>query len=243
LGSVHSKAEHLLHLLKHVRCERLYLVGDIVDMWAMHRRVYWPEPHNAVLQEFLKKSKTGAEVIYIPGNHDMTFREFCDSEFGNIKIRKEGVHRTADGLRLLVTHGDELDYAVRYSGLNRVIGDFAYDLLMTVNRVLNKWRERMGKPYWSLAGWVKSHVTQAEQAVHAYQRAEVHLARDKGYDGIVCGHLHHPVIERHDDILYCNDGDWVENCSALLEDGDGQLHLIKAVGSESNAREMMIAVA
>jgi UDP-2,3-diacylglucosamine pyrophosphatase LpxH len=241
LGSVHSKAEQLLQLLKRVHCDQLYLVGDIVDVWAMHRRVYWPEPHNAVVRELLKKSRSGIEVIYIPGNHDMNFREFCGSEFGSVKIREQAIHRTADGRLFLVTHGDELDYAVRYSRLNRFVGDFAYDVLMTVNRILNKWRERMGKPYWSLAKWVKANVAQAGQAVRAYQQAAVHMTRDRGYDGIICGHLHHPVIEPYDDVLYCNDGDWVESCSALLEDAQGQLHLIRAVGSPVDSRELLLA--
>lgn len=241
LGNIHSKAEYLLHTLKRVHCKRLYLVGDIVDVWAMHRKVYWPEAHNAVLRELLKKSRSGVEVIYVPGNHDQNFREFCGSEFGNVAIRERVVHTTSDGRRLLVIHGDELDFAVRYSRLNRWIGDLAYDTVMMLNRLLNHWRAFTGKPYWSLAGWLKSHVAQAEQAIIAYQEAAVRLAAEEGYDGIICGHLHHPVIRQYGDVLYCNDGDWVENCTALVEDAAGQLQLIKAVSSDASSQNLVLA--
>lgn len=243
LGSVHSKAEFLLQTLKRVQCRKLYLVGDIVDVWAMHRRVYWPETHNAVLRELLKKSRSGVEVIYVPGNHDQNFREFCGSQFGNVTLRERAVHTTADGRRFLVIHGDELDFAVRYSRINRWIGDVAYDTVMMLNRMLNHFRAWTGRPYWSLAGWVKSHVAQAEQAIRAYQQAAVKLAGESGYDGIICGHLHHPVIQRYGDVLYCNDGDWVENCTALVEDAQGELRLIKAISLDARASELLLAAA
>jgi UDP-2,3-diacylglucosamine pyrophosphatase LpxH len=243
LGSANCKAEHLIQLLDRVRCEKLFLVGDIVDMWAMSRRVFWPESHNLVLRKLLNKSRAGVEIIYIPGNHDASFREFCGSEFGHVRIKRRHVHVTPDGRRLLVTHGDELDHAVRYSRINRLIGDFAYDAMMTVNRWVNGLRLRMGLPYWSLSGWIKSNVAQAEQAIQAYQHAAVKLAQQKGYDGIICGHLHHPVIRQYGDILYCNDGDWVENCTALLEDSMGQLHLLRGISSREIPSDVMFVAA
>lgn len=239
LGSVHSKTEQLLQLLERVHCERLYLVGDIVDLLAMKRRVHWPESHNKVLRRLMKLSRKKVEVIYVPGNHDYAFRTLVNSELGNIQIRRHCVHETLDGQRLLVTHGDELDYAVRYSRLNRLIGDIAYDLLMTLTRWVNRLREWRGQPYWSLAKWVKKNAPQAERAIAAYQMAAINLARDKGFDGIICGHLHYPAIRRHDGITYCNDGDWVENCSALLELEDGQLRLIKGVSHPDSATQMV----
>ena len=241
LGSIHSKAEQLIQLLDRVHCEQLYLVGDIVDVWAMRRRVYWPESHNKVLRKILKMSRHDVEVIYIPGNHDQNFREFCGNEFGNVKIREQAVHVTADGKRMLVTHGDELDYAVRYSRLNRAIGDFGYDFLMWVNRWVNHAREKMGKPYWSLAKWVKVNVSQAERAIQAYQEAAVIMTRDRGFDGIICGHLHYPVVKQFDHVLYCNDGDWVENCTALVEDFGGALHLIRGLHAPGAATDLVFA--
>ena len=241
LGNINSKADHLLQLLKRVHCKKLYLVGDIVDFWSMQRRVHWPEAHNAVLRELLKKSRCGVKVIYIPGNHDQNVREFCGSQFGNVIIKERVEHFTQDGRRFLVIHGDELDFAVRYSRINRWIGDFAYDTVMMLNRLLNHLRSITGRPYWSLAGWLKSHVSQAEQAIQAYQDAAVRLARDEGYDGIICGHLHHPLVKLYDDVLYCNDGDWVENCTALLEDSRGVLQLVKAVSTDASTDKLMLA--
>ena len=243
LGSIYSKAEYLLQMLKRVKCKKLYLVGDIVDVWAMHRRVYWPEAHNAVLRELLKKSRSGVEVIYVPGNHDQNFREFCGSQFGNVTLRERAVHTTRDGKHFLVIHGDELDFAVRYSRINRWIGDFAYDTIMMLNRLVNHARALTGRPYWSLAGWVKSHVAQAEQAIRAYQQAAVKLAAESGYDGIICGHLHHPAVKQYGDVLYCNDGDWVENCTALVEDAQGELRLIKAISLDASTTELVLATA
>jgi UDP-2,3-diacylglucosamine pyrophosphatase LpxH len=239
LGSVHSKTQQLLQLLERVQCERLYLVGDIVDLLAMRRRVHWPDSHNKVLRRLMKLSRRKVDVIYVPGNHDHAFRTLVNNELGRIKIRRNCIHETVDGQRLLVTHGDELDYAVRYSRLNRFIGDIAYDLLMSLTRWVNHIRDWTGQPYWSLAKWVKKNAPQAERAIGAYQMAAINLARDKGYDGIICGHLHYPAIFRHQGIVYCNDGDWVENCSALLEDYDGGLRLIRGVSHPDSAKKMI----
>jgi UDP-2,3-diacylglucosamine pyrophosphatase LpxH len=229
LGSVHCKAEQLLDLLDRVECRKLYLVGDIVDVWAMTKRVHWPESHTKVLRKITKISRGDTDVVYIPGNHDANFREFCGAEFGNIRIREHVIHETRQGKRMLVSHGDELDYAVRYSRLNRFVGDIAYELLMWVNRRINQIPAAMGKPYWSLAKWVKVNVSQAETAIHAYQHAAVNMVRDRGLDGIICGHLHSPAVKQFDDVLYCNDGDWVENCTALIEDFSGELRLISGL--------------
>lgn len=227
LGNVHCKADQLLALLEQIECRTLYLVGDIVDVWAMQKRVHWPDSHNRVLRRILKLSHGSTEVIYIPGNHDQNFREFCGASFGNIKLMERAIHRTENGKRLLISHGDELDFAVRYSRLNRFIGDVAYDGLMAVNRRVNQVREALDMPYWSLAKWVKVNVSQAEAAIRAFEDAAIELARDQGLDGIVCGHLHYPRVREENGILYYNDGDWVENCTALVEDFCGELRLIR----------------
>jgi UDP-2,3-diacylglucosamine pyrophosphatase LpxH len=226
LGSRHCKAEVLLDFLKTVRCEQLYLVGDIIDMWAMQKRVHWPQAHNNVLRKFLSLARKGTRITYIPGNHDANFRDFCGAEFGLIDIQRRVEFETEDGRRMLVIHGDELDFAVRYSRLNRWIGDIAYDSLMAINAWINGIRERFGLPYWSLARWAKSNVAQAELAIRRYQDAGRELARREGFDGLICGHLHFPSVSEVDGIVYCNDGDWVENCTALVQDFDGNLSLV-----------------
>jgi UDP-2,3-diacylglucosamine pyrophosphatase LpxH len=239
LGSVHSKADELVEFLDRLDCDRLFLVGDIVDMIAMKRRVHWPESHTRVLRRLLRLSRRGVEVIYIPGNHDWAFRTIAGNQLGKIRIEKAHCHVTATGKRILVTHGDELDYAVRYSRLNRLIGDIAYGGLMLMTRWVNRVRRWLRRPYWSLASWVKANTPQAERAVRAYQLAGVALAREQGFDGIVCGHLHVPCILQQDNILYCNDGDWVENCTALIETPEGDLQLMKAVLDARSVKNMM----
>ena len=226
LGSVHCKAEQLLELLNRIECQHLYLVGDMIDVWAMSKRVHWPESHSKVIRKLIEISHGATQVSYIPGNHDAIFREFCGGTFENIGVCESMIHESTQGKRMLVIHGDELDYAVRYSRLNRFLGDIAYELLMSLNRHVNAIRALVGLRYWSLSKWVKVNMSQAESAISAYQQAAVLLAKDRGLDGIICGHLHYPLVEQFDDITYCNDGDWVENCTALVEDYAGEFQLV-----------------
>ena len=240
LGSRHSKANELLQLFERIEFETLYLVGDIVDLLAMKRRVHWPNTHNKVLREIMKLSRReGSRVIYVPGNHDYAFRTLVGGALGEMDIRRSVEHLTATGRRFLVLHGDELDYAVRYSKLNRVVGDFAYGLLMGINHWVVKMRRLLGLRYWSLAGWVKNNVSQAGAAIQAYQDAAIRMASERGYDGIICGHLHYPDLYERDGIVYANDGDWVENCSALIEDATGELRLLKGISHPDMAEKMI----
>ena len=240
LGSRHSKAAELLQLFERIEFETLYLVGDIVDLLAMKRRVHWPNTHNKVLREIMKLSRRkGSRVIYVPGNHDYAFRTLVGGALGDMDIKRSVEHVTACGRRLLVMHGDELDYAVRYSKLNRVLGDFAYGALMGANHWVVVLRRLLGWRYWSLAGWVKSHVSQASAAIAAYQDAALRMAREQGFDGVICGHLHYPSLHERDGLIYANDGDWVENCSALIEDKSGQLRLLRGISHPDTAEKMI----
>ena len=240
LGSRHSKANELLQLFERIEFETLYLVGDIVDLLAMKRRVHWPNTHNKGLREIMKLSRReGSRVVYVPGNHDYAFRTLVGGALGEMDIRRSVEHLTATGRRFLVLHGDELDYAVRYSKLNRVVGDFAYGLLMGINHWVVKMRRLLGLRYWSLAGWVKNNVSQAGAAIQAYQDAAIRMASERGYDGIICGHLHYPDLYERDGIVYANDGDWVENCSALIEDATGELRLLKGISHPDMAEKMI----
>lgn len=240
LGSRHSKAAELLQLFERIEFETLYLVGDIVDLLAMKRRVHWPNTHNKVLREIMKLSRRkGSRVIYVPGNHDYAFRTLVGGALGDMDIKRSVDHVTACGRRLLVMHGDELDYAVRYSKLNRVLGDFAYGALMGANHWVVVLRRLLGWRYWSLAGWVKSHVSQASAAIAAYQDAALRMAREQGFDGVICGHLHYPSLHERDGLIYANDGDWVENCSALIEDKSGQLRLLRGISHPDTAEKMI----
>ena len=240
LGSKYCKAKQLLQFLDRIEFEQLYLVGDIVDLLAMKKRVHWPAAHNKVISRFMKLARRkNSRVIYIPGNHDFAFRSIVKNNLGDIGVYRNFVHQTADGKRLLVTHGDELDYAVRFSKINRVIGDMAYEFMMWSNTKIDHVREWLGLPYWSLAKWVKRNSAKAEEAIDAYQLAAINMIKSKHYDGIICGHLHYPTIREVDGLHYMNDGDWVENCSALIELTHGEIRLIKGVSHPESVKEMI----
>ena len=235
LGSRDSRAGELLQFLASVEVDYLFLVGDIVDLWSLRKNFYWPQQHNEVLRAILGKAREGARVIYVPGNHDNDMREFCGSVFGNLEIRRKYVHSTADGRELLVMHGDEFDAAVKCSRWLARIGGGAYELAMRLNRGVNVMRRVLGMPYWSFANYLKLRLKNAVRYVEAYEHAAAHAALQRRLHGIVCGHIHRPGIRTIDGVLYCNDGDWVENCSALIEDMAGRLSICSWAQIEQGA--------
>lgn len=226
LGSRGCRAEFLLDFLANARCDRLYLLGDIIDLWALRRSFYWPRSHQQVLRDIIAKARAGTRVIYIPGNHDGLARELADHHLLEVEVMAEAVHQTADGRRLLLLHGDQFDSAVLCSRLNRWFGNAGYCLLLWLNQLANALRRWVRLPYWSLAYYIKNRVGNARAAIETFERAAVHEARRRGLDGVICGHIHQPELRVIDDLLYCNDGDWVESCTALVEHRDGRLELI-----------------
>ena len=226
LGTRGCKAEFLLDFLKHTRCEYLYLVGDIVDGWRLKRSWFWAPSHNDVVRHILKKAKKGTRVIYVPGNHDEALRDYLGLQFGDVDLVREAIHETADGRRLLVMHGDEFDVVVRYAKWIALLGDWAYNALLSINHYFNIVRRRLGYPYWSLSAYLKRRVKNAVEYVGRFETAIAAEGRRRSVDGVVCGHVHHAEIRDIDGILYCNDGDWVESCSALVEHFDGRLELV-----------------
>ena len=226
LGTAGCQAEELLDFLKSFECETLYLVGDIVDGWQLKRRWHWPQAHNDVIQKILRKARKGTKVVFVPGNHDESIRQFWGLQFGGIDIEYEAIHVTHEGKRLWVTHGDLFDGVVQCARWLAVLGDYAYEWALRVNRAFNFARARLGLPYWSLSQWLKDQVKRAVSFVTAFEEALAHAARKRGFDGVVCGHIHRAEIRMIDDILYCNDGDWVESMTALVEHADGRLEII-----------------
>lgn len=229
LGTPGCKADALLDFLKHYECERLYLVGDIIDMWRLKSRIYWPQAHNNVLRKIIGFSKKGTAVTYVIGNHDEYLRRFLEDEeltFGNINITDECVHETALGKKLLVVHGDRFDGVVRYARWVAVLGSIGYESLLVLNRGFNWIRQQLGLGYWSLSAYIKGKVKQAVSFVSNFEHALAKEARDRKLDGVVCGHIHRAEIRDIDGILYCNDGDWVESCTAIVEDIDGNLSIV-----------------
>ena len=225
LGFRGCQAEALLHFLHSVETEYLFLVGDIVDFWSLRKTPYWPQLHTNVIRSILGKAKHGTKVIYIPGNHDEVMRDCVGHVFGNLEIHRDYLHTTADGKKLLVLHGDEFDVVVKHSRMLAKLGSWAYDKLLGLNYYVNSFRRLFRFSYWSLAACLKHKVKNAVSYIGSFEDALARLAMERQLDGVVCGHIHHAEVRRMGDVLYCNDGDWVESCSTLLEHKDGRLEL------------------
>ncbi|MDP3520291.1 MAG: UDP-2,3-diacylglucosamine diphosphatase [Hydrogenophaga sp.] len=226
LGTPGCQAGPLLDFLKQHPSETLYLVGDIIDGWQLRRRWYWPQSHNDVVQKLLKRARKGCRVVFVPGNHDEFARHFTGHHFGGVEVVHEAVHTTADGKRLWVVHGDHFDGVIQCAKWLAYLGDNLYELTLRLNRHLNSLRARLGLPYWSLSQYLKHKVKQALNYVMQFEAAVAAEARRRGLDGVVCGHIHRPEMRHIDGTLYCNDGDWVESLSALVEHADGRLELL-----------------
>jgi UDP-2,3-diacylglucosamine pyrophosphatase LpxH len=227
LGTRGCKAEFLLDFLRHNEAETIYLVGDIVDMWRLRRSWYWAQSHNDVIQKLLRKARKGTRIIFIPGNHDEWLRDYIGLHAGGILLMEDAVHETADGRRLLVIHGDAYDGVVKYARWLAVLGDGAYTLALWINHHFNRARRRLGYPYWSLSSYLKSKVKNAVEYVGSFREAVTDEARRRGLDGVVCGHIHNAEIVPLGGLIYCNDGDWVESCTALVEDFEGRLSIVR----------------
>jgi UDP-2,3-diacylglucosamine pyrophosphatase LpxH len=226
IGPRRAQTELLLEFLRHTESDLLYLVGDVVDNWSLKKTWYWDQKHNDVIQKLLRKARKGTRIIYIPGNHDEHFHDFAGTRFGRIRVAREAIHTTADKKRYLVLHGDQFDGVVKYAKWLALLGDQAYERAIDLNRVVNAVRRRLGLPYWSLSSYLKRRVKQAVQFVSEFEKAVVREARKRKADGVICGHIHTPELRQIGDIHYCNDGDWVESCSALVEHQDGRFELI-----------------
>jgi UDP-2,3-diacylglucosamine pyrophosphatase LpxH len=227
LGTRGCKAELLADFLSHNDCQTLYLVGDIVDGWRLKKNWYWSPSHSAVLDAILRKVDEGTRVVYVPGNHDEVFRDYCGVSLAGVVLRPEAVHEAADGRRLLVVHGDHFDGIVTYARWLAHLGDHAYALALVLNDVFNNVRRRLGLPYWSLSAYLKHKVKNAASFISDFEHALAREAKSRGFDGVVAGHIHHAETKMIDGVLYCNDGDWVESCTALVEDARGRLKIIR----------------
>jgi UDP-2,3-diacylglucosamine pyrophosphatase LpxH len=225
LGTRECQVQEIARFLRSIETDALYLVGDIIDLWSMRRGIYWPAAHQEVLQLILAKARAGTRVVYVPGNHDDLARALVGSVLAGVEVHEHCVHTTARGLRMLVIHGDVFDGAVRFSPLLKATGSALYSIALFVGRYVNLVRTICGVRRWSMATWLKSRVGNAMDYVRRFEQAAAHEARARGMDGIICGHIHRPHIEQMGAVLYCNDGDWVEHCTALVEDRNGVLRL------------------
>jgi UDP-2,3-diacylglucosamine pyrophosphatase LpxH len=228
LGSRACRAGQLLSLLRHYECDNLFLLGDIVDFWAIRGGVYWPAEHNTVVQKILRKARHHVRVFLIPGNHDEALRDYVGSTFGEIRILRDYVHIAADGRRYLLLHGDEYDQVTHYRRWVSALGDASYSVLVHLNRLLSLIRRKLYvRGHWSLADYVKRNMLQAVSFVSNFEHAVVRDAKRRGVTGVICGHIHTPALKEIDGMTYINCGDWVDNCTAILEHFDGRMELVR----------------
>lgn len=231
LGSKIAKADCLIEFLRVHEAETIYLVGDIVDGWRLRRSWHWPQSHNDVVQKLLRKARKGAKVIYIAGNHDEFLRDFQGRHFGGIEVADQMIHVAADGRRYLVIHGDQFDAIVHNVRWLAYLGDKAYDLAIVVNRVVGRFRRTFGLPYWSFSSWAKVTVKRAVNFISAFQAIVAEQASNTGVDGVICGHIHHAAMEDIGGVRYINTGDWVESCTAVVENFDGSMEILRWTGA------------
>lgn len=226
LGTKDCQAKKLLKVLNEIECETIYLVGDILDIWSLRRKWYWPKTHNEIVRRLVKDCDNLPNVIFVPGNHDELFRDYDGYEFGKVTIKNEAIHETLEGRKILVVHGDEFDAVVTNAKLITKVGDWLYYVLLYVNRKFNRLRRVFRMPYWSLSAFVKKHVKSVISFVANFEKFLVKDARKRGVDGVICGHIHYPQIRNIEGVVYLNCGDWVENCTAIVETLEGKLELV-----------------
>ena len=227
LGTRACQAESLLAFLREHESEYLYLLGDIIDFWAMNRSVQWAGAHNTVVQKVLRRARHGCKVFFIPGNHDEALREYAGVAFGDIRVESEWIHETLDGRRYWLVHGDEYDQVTRHHRWVAVLGDVGYNALVRINLVLSRVRRLLRRPgSWSLAGYAKNKVKKAVSFIFDFENAVAHAAAQRGVDGVVCGHIHSAADRRIGNVRYLNCGDWVDTCSAVVEHFDGRIEVV-----------------
>jgi UDP-2,3-diacylglucosamine pyrophosphatase LpxH len=235
LGTRGCQADRLLNFLREYESDNLFLIGDIIDFWAMGRSIHWTSAQNTVVQKILRRARHGEKVVFIPGNHDESLREYDGTTFGDILIAREWQHVTTDGKRLLLIHGDQFDQVIRHHRWVAILGDKAYDVLVRINEWLSWFRRTFRiSGYWSLAGYAKRKVKSAVTFIFDFEESVIHAVRNRGLDGVVCGHIHSATIKVVDGLLYINCGDWVDSCTAIIEHMDGRLELIEWV--DDNAK-------
>jgi len=230
LGTRGCQSDKLLSFLRENDADTIILIGDIIDFWSLKRQSYWPTEHNTVIQKLLKKARTGTKVVYIPGNHDEVLRNYVgfNLNFGNVELHEEYVHTLFDGREILCIHGDEFDIVTRYHKWLAVIGDIGYTLMLWLNRNYNKMKGAFGiRGHWSLASYLKHAVKEAVSFISSFEENVAKEVKNRGYDAVICGHIHHAEIKIIDGIQYLNDGDWVESCTSIVEHTDGKLEIIR----------------
>jgi UDP-2,3-diacylglucosamine pyrophosphatase LpxH len=227
LGTTHSQVGKLLEFLRSTECEHIYIVGDFIDGWQLRRKWYWADDYNVLIQKLLRKSRKNTRVTFITGNHDEFLEKFLGVRFGTVSVAERAVHTGADGRRYLVIHGHQFDGVAAFNRLLDRVGTVLYDYILDLNMWLNRIRRSLGFGYWSFASYIKLKAKAAVKYVNDYEHAMIQFSRKSKMNGVICGHIHRPEIRTVGDFLYMNCGDWVENCTALVEDFHGNIRLVQ----------------
>jgi UDP-2,3-diacylglucosamine pyrophosphatase LpxH len=233
LGSRNAQTGKLLEFLSEIKDhsppEKFYIVGDFIDGWKLKRNWYWDDQCSLVIRKILSLLRRDTEIFYIAGNHDEFLRSFMTEfnllSFGSIQFGDEFIHETADGQRILVVHGDKFDLATKYARWLCVLGDIGYEALITMNTFVHWCQKKLHLPQWSLSKSVKRQVKKAVNYIGHFEDILTKYALDRQCDGVMCGHIHTPAIKEIGGVQYFNTGDWVETCSAIIEDTEGNLSL------------------
>lgn len=235
LGTRACQAGQLLDFLHHHPSDNLFLIGDIVDFWAMGRTIRWAPEHNTVVQKILRRARKGDNVVFIPGNHDEVLRDYTGVQLGEVRIEKEWIYNGVDGRNYWLVHGDEFDQVTLHHRWVAMLGDVGYNALVRLNNVFSRIRRLLGiRGYWSLAGYAKQKVKKALDFIFEFERAIVRATRQRGLDGVICGHIHWAADRMIGDIRYMNCGDWVDSCSALVEHHDGRIEIVRWLETRSD---------
>ena len=243
LGTRGCQAELLLEFIRELECETLYLVGDIVDGWKLRSGWFWPQAHNDVVQKVLRLARKGVRVVYIPGNHDEVIRDFCGVHFGGVVVARDAIHEAADGRRYLVIHGDEFDNVVQNAKWLALLGDWSYRALLALNTHFNRARRLFGLNYWSLSAFLKHRVKDAVAFIDQFETAMADEALRRGVQGVICGHIHKAEMREMGGVQYLNDGDWVESCTAIIEDFDGSMRIVQWLEARKTLGVRPVAIA
>src|ERR1051325_5307153 len=226
LGTRHAQVDEVLHFLRETDCRYLYLVGDFIDGWQLKSKWHWEDSYNVLIQKLLRKSRKETQIIYITGNHDEFIEQFLNVNFGSVTLAREVIHTAAGGKRYLVLHGHQFDGITHCNRLLDRIGTRLYDWILDFNLHFNRIRRVFGFGYWSIAAYLKYKAKAAVKYVSDYEDAIVQAARKQNVHGVICGHIHRAEIKTVEDVVYLNCGDWVESCTALVEDFDGNIKLV-----------------
>lgn len=228
LGSEGSQADIVNSFLKYHSCDNLFLVGDIIDGWKLRKRIFWPQSHSLVIRQIINKQRHDSKVIYLIGNHDEFLRDWLDVsiDIESIEIKDMHEYNAINGKRYLIVHGDLFDGVHKVAKWLSYLGDNAYSLLIKVNHVYNKIRHMFGFGYWSLSAYLKSNVKGAVNFIFDFEKTLADYCKSQGYDGVICGHIHTAVIKQINEVEYMNSGDWVESCTALVENVDGTWEIV-----------------